>query len=90
MNVKEEYPVLYEAYEYYQKTGDRHFQVLPKKPDYLFDIIRIVPYMLERDFIENISDNLLNDSSINLVPLEDMSFDITFNGIRFIESHLEH
>lgn len=86
MTAKEQYPILYEAYEYYQKTGDKHFNVLPKNPDYLRLVINAVPDMLERRFIENVSDNLLNCSSINLVPMENMSFDITFDGIQFINS----
>lgn len=89
MNVKEKYPVLYEAYEHYRKTGDNHFIVLPKNPDYLLTVINKIPDMLERDFVINVSDNLLNDSSISFSPLEDMSFDITSNGIRFIENSRE-
>ncbi len=89
MTVKQEYPILFEAYDYYCKTGNKHFTILPKSPDYLLKVLNTVPYLLERDFIENVSDNLLNASSISLVPLEDMSFDITFNGIRFIESRRE-
>lgn len=89
MSIKEEYPALYEAYEHYKKTGDSHFTVLPKNPDYLFTVINSIPDMLERDFITNVSDNLLDDSSISLIPFERMSFDITFNGIHFIESRGE-
>lgn len=89
MTVKEEYPILYEAYNRYLKTGDKHFNVFPKSPDYLLKVLNKIPYLIEKDFIENVSDNLLNASSISLVPLEDMSFDITFNGIRFIESRRE-
>ena len=89
MGAKENYPILYEAYEHYRKTGDNHFIVLPKSPDYLLTVINSIPDMLERGFITNASDNLLDDSSISLVPLEDMSFDITFNGICFIESRRE-
>ena len=89
MDAKKDYPILYEAYEHYRKTGDNHFIVLPKSPDYLLAVINTVSDMLERDFITNVSDNLLNDASISLAPLEEMSFDITFNGIRFIESRRE-
>jgi len=89
MTAKEEYPTLYEAYCHYYKTGEKHFNVLPKNPDYLLNVINEIPYLLERGFIENVSDNLLYDSAIYLVPLEDMSFDITFTGIHFMESHLE-
>ena len=59
MNAKEEYFILYEAYEHYRKTG-----------------ITILLY-------------LLNDASISLHPLEEMSFDITLSGIRFIETRRE-
>jgi len=86
MSKNEEYSILHEAYKHYRKTGDNHFIVLPKNPDYLLTALNSIPNMLERGFITNVSDNLLNDSSISLVPLEDMSFDITFNGITFIES----
>lgn len=89
MGAKENYPILYEAYEHYRKTGDNHFIVLPKSPDYLLAVINTISDMLESGFVTNVSDNLLNDASINLVPLEEMSFDITFNGIRFIESRRE-
>lgn len=89
MTAKEEYPTLYEAYSHYRKTGEKHFNVLPKNPDYLLNVINEILYLLERDFIENVSDNLLNDLAISLVPLEDISFDITFTGIHFMESHLE-
>ena len=89
MSAKEEYSILYDAYNYYRKTGNKHFNVLPTSPDYLLNVLNKVPYLLERAFIENVSDNLLNASSISLVPLEDMSFDITLNGIHFIESRGE-
>lgn len=89
MTLKEEHLILYEAYEHYQKTGDKHFNVLPKNPNYLGLAINTVPNMLEQGFVENVSNNLLNVSSISLVPLEDMSFDITLLGIRFVESHWE-
>lgn len=89
MAVKEQYSILYEAYEHYRKTGDNHFIVLPKNPDYLLTVFNSIPDMLERGFITNVSANLLDASSISLVPLEDMSFDITFNGIHFIESRRE-
>lgn len=88
MSIREEHSILYEAYEYYRKTGDNHFVVLPKNPDYLLTVLNSIPGMLERDFITNVSDNLLNVSSISLVPLDSMSFDITFNGINFIESRI--
>ena len=55
MTAKEEYPILYEAYNHYLKTGDKHFKVLPKSPDYLLKVLNKVPDMLERDFIENVS-----------------------------------
>ena len=45
--------------------------------------------MLEKGFVTNVSDNLLNDASISLHPLEEMSFDITLSGIRFIETRRE-
>lgn len=89
MGAKEDYPILYEAYEHYRKTGDNHFIVLPKCPDYLLAVINTISDMLERGFVTNVSDNLFNVASISLVPLEEMSFDITFNGIRFIESRRE-
>lgn len=89
MNAKEQYPILFEAYEHYRKTGDKHFIVLPKSPDYLLTVINSIPDMLERDFITNVSDNLLDEAPISLHPLEEMSFNITFNGIRFIESRRE-
>lgn len=89
MGTKEDYPILYEAYEHYRKTGNNHFIVAPKSPDYLLVVINSVSDMLKRGFIINVSDNLLNNDFISLHPLEEMSFDITFNGIRFIESRRE-
>lgn len=86
MSINKEYSILYEAYEHYQKTGDRHFVALPKNPDYLLSVLNKVPYLLERGFVCNVSDNILNVSSFDIVPLEEMSFDITFNGIQFIEA----
>lgn len=89
MDMKDTYPVLYEAYEHYRKTGDRCFKVLPKNPDYLLNVLNTVPSLQESGYIDNVSDNLLNDDAISLFPLEDASFDITFAGIRFIEHSRE-
>ena len=89
MNAKEEYFILYEAYEHYRKTRNNHFTVLPKSPDYLLTVINNISDMLEKGFVTNVSDNLLNDASISLHPLEEMSFDITLSGIRFIETRRE-
>ncbi len=89
MGTKEDYPILYEAYEHYRKTGNKHFIVVPKNPYYLLVVINSVSDMLKRGFITNVSDNLLNNDFISLHPLEEMSFDITFSGIRFIESRRE-
>lgn len=80
-----ELTLLTEAYENYQKTGNKHFTVIPKNSEYLLFVINSVPDLQERGYITNVSDNLLNEDSISLVPLEDMSFDITFRGIEFIE-----
>lgn len=30
MDIKEQHSILFEAYEHYRKTGDKHFTVLPK------------------------------------------------------------
>lgn len=89
MTAKEEYPILFEAYEHYRETGDKHFRVLPKNPAYLSRVLNHISDMFQKGFIDNVSDNLLNASSISLVPLENMSFDITFHGIQFIESRRE-
>lgn len=89
MTVKKSYPVLYEAYVHYQKTGERHFTVIPKNSDYLFNVLRTVPYLQEHGYIDNVSDNLLDDSAISLIPLEHMSFRITYSGIRFAETNGE-
>ena len=50
MNAKEEYFILYEAYEHYRKTGNNHFTVLPKSPDYLLTVINNISDMLEKGF----------------------------------------
>lgn len=83
------YSVLYEAYEHYAKTGDKHFRVLPKTLDYYRYVIGAIPTLREEGYICNVSNNLLIErtNSFNLVPVDDMSFDITIDGIMFAEDN---
>ena len=67
MAVKGQYSILYEAYEHYRKTGDNHFIVLPKNPDYLLTVLNSIPDMLERGFITNASANLLDANGIHFI-----------------------
>lgn len=85
-NMQTTYPVLLEAYKHYENTGDKHFEVLPKSSDYLLSVINSVESLQENGYIVNVSDNLTNDKSIYLAPLESMSFDITTAGIEFVRS----
>lgn len=91
MNKKEMYSILFEAYEQYQKTGNRHFDVFPKNQNYIIHAINTIPYLKDNGYIEQVSDNLLLDTTnvISLVPLEPMSFDITRKGILFAETSRE-
>lgn len=92
MCVRENYPILSEAYEHYKNTGDNHFIVLPKGPDYIRNTLNTIPTLIEKGLIENVSDKLNIDAptsstkSISICPLEDISFDITHYGIRFVEN----
>ena len=90
MNVKESYPILYEAYENYQRTGNRHFIFSPKNADFVYNVLNTVPYLKEHGYIDNVSENLIIDNkdilSISISPTEFLSFDITFSGIRFAEA----
>lgn len=78
------YQVLEEAYEQYQQSGEREFIVIPKNPEYLIRVLNTVPTLLDEGYITNVTDNLLNDSSIQIVPTEYMSFTITFDGIEYV------
>ncbi len=89
MNIKEQYPILFEAYEHYQKTRDSHYDFLPKNPDYVLNAINAIPCLLEYGYVDNVSDNLLDNAPISLSPLEHMCFDITLKGIQFVESGRE-
>lgn len=81
------YPILLEAYEHYTNTTNRHFIVLPKNPEYLLNVLNSVQTLKENGYIDNVSDNLLNDSPINIYPVESMSFDITSAGIEYVRAN---
>lgn len=81
------YPILFEAYEHFKKTNDMHFEILPKNPDYLLNVLNSVQILQNDGYITNVSENLLNDNSIYLVPMESMSFDITLAGIEFVRDN---
>ena len=83
--------LLTESYEHYQKTGNKRFFISPKNPDYLFSAITSVEELRKSGYIDNLSKELLNKIpprnkvTILIAPLEDLSFDITFKGIEFVE-----
>lgn len=81
------YPVLEEAYEQYQQSYEREFRVIPRSPDYLTNVLDTIPALLDNGFITDVTDNLLNDASIQIVPTEYMSFTITSDGIEYIRSN---
>ena len=78
INVKERYPILYEAYEHYRKTGNRHFFITLYDDEYLSNILHISQELKDKGYIENTSDNFAITSS------ELLSFDITLFGINFV------
>lgn len=84
---KNSYPVLYEAYEHYVNTGERHFRVVPKNPEYIVNVLNTIHTLKNNGYIDNVSDslNLPEIDGFNLIPPEPMSFDITFEGIWFVE-----
>lgn len=75
--------LLQEAYDHYQKTNDSEFVILPKNPYYLIHVLNSVETLKDHGFIDNITSNLLNADSINIVPTEHMSFCITRAGIEY-------
>lgn len=81
------YPILEEAYEQYQKSYEREFRVIPKNPDYIISVLNTIPTLMEQGFITDVTDNLLNGSSIQLIPLEYMSFTLTSDGIEYVRSN---
>ncbi len=90
MNVKEQYPILYEAYEHYRKTGNRHFFITLYDDEKLSNIFYIPQELKDKGYIENTSDKLLiNGVAYSSVPFaitssELLSFDITLFGINFV------
>ena len=89
LNNKESYPVFYDAYTHYKKTGETHFDVLPKNPSYLLNALNTISELLDAGFVTNVSEALLDEYPIGIVPPEPMSFDITLSGIGFIDSNWE-
>ena len=78
------YPILEEAYDQYQRSLNREFTVVPKNPEYLIDVLNTISTLLERGFVADVTDNLLNNASIELQPLEHMAFTITTTGIEYV------
>lgn len=78
--------LLKNAYEHYQETGDYEYTILPVNPSYLVSVLNCIGTLLEDSYIEDVTDNLLNDNAINIVPMEKMSFCITRNGIEYVRS----
>lgn len=89
LNNKKSYPVFYDAYTHYKKTGETHFDVLPKNPDYLLNALNTIEELLHAGFVTNVSEAVLDDYPIGLSPIEPMSFDLTLSGIDFINSNWE-
>ena len=81
------YPILEEAYEKYQQTYEREFRVIPKNTEYIISALNTIPTLIEEGFITDVTDNLLNGSSIQLTPLEYMSFTLTSDGIEYVRSN---
>lgn len=81
------YPILEEAYEKYQQTYEREFRVIPKNAEYIISALNTIPTLIEEGFITDVTDNLLNGSSIQLTPLEYMSFTLTSDGIEYVRSN---
>lgn len=90
MDTKEKYHILYKAYEHYQKTGDRHFDITLYNSNYLSSILITFQELKDNGYIENVSNKLLiaeQDSPFipfSVSPSEPLSFDITSRGIRFV------
>lgn len=78
------YPLLEEAYDQYQRTLNNEFVVIPKNPEYLISVLNAIPTLLECGYITDVTPNLLHDASIDIVPLEHMSFSITGDGIKYV------
>ena len=78
------YPLLEEAYDQYQHSLNDEFTVLPKSPEYLISALNTIPTLMEAGFITDVTENLLDNASINLVPTEHMSFIITSDGIEYV------
>lgn len=83
---KNSYPVLYEAYEHYVSTGEKHFRVVPKTPEYITNVLNTIHIPKDNGYIDNVSDNLKLEESngFSLSPLESMSFDISFITCNFL------
>lgn len=62
--------LLKNAYEHYQETGDYEYTILPVNPSYLVSVLNCIGTLLENAYIEDVTDNLLNDNAINIVPME--------------------
>lgn len=95
MNIKEQYPIFYEAYQHYLKTNDRHFNIHLKNETYTSHFLYEISTLFQKGFICNVSDKLLIDNfaessiTFNISPPESLSFDITISGIRFADSNRE-
>lgn len=62
------YQILEEAYDHYQRSWNEEFTFLPKSPEHLVNVINTVPTLMNNGFITNVSNNLLDCSSISLTP----------------------
>ena len=81
---EQELEFLYEAYEHYKSTGDKHYKTRPYNPDYLRKAFYAFTYLQEQGYVENVSDNLLKRHNVNLEDF--VSFDITSAGIEFAKT----
>lgn len=80
-NNEQEFEFLYEAYNHYKSTGDKHYKTRPYNADYLRKAFYALASLQEQGYIENVSDNLLKEQNVNLESF--ISFDLTSDGIKY-------
>lgn len=85
-NNEQELEFLYEAYEHYKATGDKHYKTRPYNTDHLRKAFNAFTYLQEQGYIENVSDNLLKKQSVNLESF--ISFDLTSDGIEYASARI--